>query len=292
MAHVILSGPVDLNGEPMKPVDQATASDCLRACIASVFELPLDEVPYFGHAEEGTKRAGIEQDSDLREWLAERGLELQHVTNPDAVLEGGAKSAGMPWGYCVAGGKSPRGDWGHSIVYDWRDGTAKLAHDPHASRDGFDGAPTYFTCFLVKDPAVMERRLDRARDIAERDGADYGALSRKFMGLEVERDKLRNSRGCLLVGPGRGDCEHAVGWPETLTPDTTDVYGVPNDWCLPCYRGHQLEQMRAANDRQRAAVERVLADNETGEGWGPDVTMASVLRESLAPPDSTGSRRD
>jgi hypothetical protein len=32
----------------MIPIDQRTESDCLRCCIASIFELPYEAVPYFG----------------------------------------------------------------------------------------------------------------------------------------------------------------------------------------------------------------------------------------------------
>lgn len=31
----------------------------------------------------------------------------------------------------------------------------------------------------------------------------------------------------------------------------------------------------------RAAVQRVLDDEESGDGWGPDVTMVTVLREAM-----------
>ncbi len=30
-----------------------------------------------------------------------------------------------------------------------------------------------------------------------------------------------------------------------------------------------------------AAISRVLADSESGKGWGPDVTMVGVLRDAL-----------
>lgn len=47
--------------------------------------------------------------------------------------------------------------------------------------------------------------------------------------------------GCLVAGPGRGDCEHFVGVPSVLTRDNTDDYGVPHGWCSPCW---QLELTR------------------------------------------------
>lgn len=141
----------------MKPVDQVGSSDCLRACIASIFELEVHQVPEFGASAGGTEEAGLAQDSQLRKWLADRGLSLLHVVNPRIQFANGAQSAVSPWGICVAGGKSPRGDWDHAVVYDARDGEPKLLHDPHPSRSGFDGEPAYFTCFLVEDPVLMRK---------------------------------------------------------------------------------------------------------------------------------------
>ena len=144
----------------MKPVDQLTDSDCLRASIASIFEMKLEEVPYFGYSAHGTERAALQQDTDVRNWLEGIGLEASHIQNPDAVFEAGGKSARMPWGYCVGNGKSPRGDWHHSTVYLATRGMFSIAHDPHSSRDGLRGRPDDFTCFLMIDPSLFRAWCD------------------------------------------------------------------------------------------------------------------------------------
>ncbi len=136
----------------MEPIDQQGKSDCLQACFASIFELPLDKMPVFGAASIGTEREAIDQDSECRKWLAERGLALDHVTNPDTLFADGATSAQNAWGFCVGGGKSPRGDFDHAVVYEMQDHLPVMVHDPHASRAGLDGAPVYYTCFLMEDP--------------------------------------------------------------------------------------------------------------------------------------------
>lgn len=33
--------------------------------------------------------------------------------------------------------------------------------------------------------------------------------------------------------------------------------------------------------RLRAAVQQVLDDEESGDGWGPDITMVTVLQEAM-----------
>ncbi len=143
----------------MKPVNQQNDHDCLQACIASIFELGVNQVPQFGRSAIGTPRASIAQDSDLRKWLAERGLSLLHVTNPTTVFAAGGKSAQSPWGFCVGGGKSPRGNWDHAVVYDAREDEPILVHDPYQSRAGLDGIPSYFTCFLLEDPSLLHKSI-------------------------------------------------------------------------------------------------------------------------------------
>ncbi len=137
----------------VRPVDQKTDSDCLRASIASIFELNLEDVPYFGESAKDVEHSGIVQDTDLRKWLAQHGISISPVTNPETLFARGAKSARAPWGFCVGGGKSPRGDWDHSVVYDAREGDPALLHDPHPSRAGLEGNPVYYTCFLLEDPS-------------------------------------------------------------------------------------------------------------------------------------------
>ena len=57
---------------------------------------------------------------------------------------------------------------------------------------------------------------------------------------------------CALAGPGRGDCEHAVGLPGKSMPgehdgpdDTVDCYGKPNGWCQRCWDAHRIEKLKA-----------------------------------------------
>lgn len=63
---------------------------------------------------------------------------------------------------------------------------------------------------------------------------------------------------CLLAGPGRGDCEHAVGLQGHRIPnqhdgpdDTVDAYGKPNGWCWMCWRGKKIEMLERSILRAR-----------------------------------------
>jgi hypothetical protein len=102
------------------PVDQTRFGDpdgnCLAACLASLLELPLDDVPHF--VAEGWYSA-------LERWLEPRGLwPLCFVSPTQAQLE-------RVLGYAIVSGPTERGLL-HATV--WRAGL--LVHDPHPSRAG------------------------------------------------------------------------------------------------------------------------------------------------------------
>lgn len=104
----------------MKPVDQTRFGDpdgnCLAACVASLLDLKLDEVPIPG------TEGWLEE---LAEWLAPRGmwpLLLTRCTRDHLV---------HLHGYAIVSGPSVRGLM-HATV--WRCG--EMVHDPHPSRAG------------------------------------------------------------------------------------------------------------------------------------------------------------
>lgn len=89
--------------------------NCFSACVASLLELPIDDVPYFMAGD------GAEWFDRLAEWLKPRGLyPLLFKWSAD-------------WpktGFGILGGKSSRGD--HAVVGYGRE----VVHDPHPSREG------------------------------------------------------------------------------------------------------------------------------------------------------------
>lgn len=129
----------------MKPVTQTIfnadhtngeeTGNCFASCIASIFELSLEEVPNFSwigrqkHPE--SESEPLPGSSDwwyyLRDWLAPRGLMFLELT-----ADGSHKDILRALGYHVLTGKSPRGDFYHSVV--GRGG--KIVHDPHPDRVG------------------------------------------------------------------------------------------------------------------------------------------------------------
>lgn len=42
-----------------------------------------------------------------------------------------------------------------------------------------------------------------------------------------------------------------------------------------------MKELHDENVRLRSAIERALADEESGKGWGPDVTVCAYLRDAL-----------
>lgn len=106
----------------MKPVHQNVfgkgKGNCLQAAVASILELPLDEVPTF---------------ADPDHWFDLLTRFLSHYDlcpllvkyDPDLHL---------PGGYNILTGKSPRGDFLHATVA--LDG--EVVHDPHPDGNGIE----------------------------------------------------------------------------------------------------------------------------------------------------------
>lgn len=97
--------------------DGVTRGNCWQACLASLLDLPLDDVPHFVDIDE---QGGEDWWHSTVTWLWEKGFAM-HV--PDTHPENG---------YYLVTGKSPRGDFYHVVVY--RNG--ELDHDPHPDGAG------------------------------------------------------------------------------------------------------------------------------------------------------------
>lgn len=108
----------------MKPVMQTVTGargNCFSACLASVFECPLEDVPNFFDAADA---AGTTWWEAVEAWLRPRGfaiITVQLASDQYAALQG----------WSIVWGKSERG-FEHSTV--WHGG--KMVHDPHPSQSG------------------------------------------------------------------------------------------------------------------------------------------------------------
>lgn len=112
----------------MTPVYQTILTpphgNCLQACIASILELPLEEVPNF------MRVSGPAWYDRFVNFLLSQGLFPIYLT-PEVVNADGTR----PYGYYLVQGKSPRGDFDHVVVYH----NGKLAHDPNPAGGGIEG---------------------------------------------------------------------------------------------------------------------------------------------------------
>ncbi len=132
----------------MTPVDMlhlehgqpgATPGDCFRCCVASLLDLPASEVPHFCD----WPSPSINWVPRLAAWLAPRGLLYLPLDGiPDCWLAGDRRPL------VIAGGKSPRGEWGHNVVGELSRAGYRLVHDPHPSRAGLVGEPEDYGLFL------------------------------------------------------------------------------------------------------------------------------------------------
>lgn len=139
----------------MKPVDQTVLSkpdenvwgNCLEACVASLLEIPIEDVPNFGIDSGWFGR--------YLAFIREQGYEMpSHFHFPGGFPFGAGPDLGVGVDGCfIAAGPSPRqlhfGDGAplyHAVIVD---ASGNVVHDPHPSRAGV---------LRVEEVDVIERR--------------------------------------------------------------------------------------------------------------------------------------
>jgi D-glycero-D-manno-heptose 1,7-bisphosphate phosphatase len=105
----------------MQPIDQTVFGvpngNCFSACVASILHIPLGEVPPFCTYGDWWER--------FNEWLKPQGYYATIIRYSEDHA---------PLGFHILSGKSPRGDFQHSVVAMGND----IVHDPHPSRSGIE----------------------------------------------------------------------------------------------------------------------------------------------------------
>jgi len=101
--------------------------NCLAACIASLLEMDIDDVPVY-----------LDDDTwyeQYEKWLTSKGVTVLYISEP----------VNGPWrisnGFnMILCGESPRGH--HAVIGRSRSGSIRFVHDPHPSGDYIIGDPT------------------------------------------------------------------------------------------------------------------------------------------------------
>lgn len=131
----------------MKPVDQefmhgnGRHGDCFRACVASILELPLSEVPHFNQlaADAGDV---MEWSTLFAQWCGERGVDF-YSTEADA----------KPPGWAIMSGPAGRGPL-HSVVAF----CGEMKHDPHPSRAGLQSVRDFIVVKWIRKSPEPESK--------------------------------------------------------------------------------------------------------------------------------------
>lgn len=137
----------------MKPVDmlvfhdpeKGTWGDCTRACVASIFELPAEEVPHFAELgeEEPDVTGVLPWVKRLRSWLNERGFDCLFVSIDQPHLHW--PDDAMQFHY-LCSGITERGT-AHDTVYFG----GKMAHNPQPiDRGELVGYPQAYTIIVKR----------------------------------------------------------------------------------------------------------------------------------------------
>ena len=133
----------------MKPVMQKVfdpkKGDCFRACIASIFEFPIDKIPNFWEQTQKPSEFWKLYDKWLEEKFRVRTVSLEYSKGLTDDLRRIL---------CVAIGDSPRGvNRGHAVV--WK---GKIIHDPFPDGKGLKGNPECLILFVPYDPGEIAKQ--------------------------------------------------------------------------------------------------------------------------------------
>lgn len=128
--------------------------NCLQAAVASLLELPIDEVPHFA--------VYVDWFAAMRRWARERDGDFTYFPwpVPEEYSVGWASirawAGEHPEFRVLLGGPSPRGPFEHEVV-----GNVDLAtvHDPHPSRAGLLEVSDVIVYCLPYDPPPLTREL-------------------------------------------------------------------------------------------------------------------------------------
>jgi len=117
---------------------------CMQTAIASILEMPLDQVPNFVDV------TGPSWWDLLQSWVLEHcGCQLFSL--PPKMSERVVTYA-WPGTYCIVSGISPRG-LGHVVVGQVKDDySIEMVHDPHPDGTGLRKITNYYF-FVCKDPS-------------------------------------------------------------------------------------------------------------------------------------------
>lgn len=112
----------------------ASVGNCWQACVASLLEMPLEEVPHFVL---------------LSDWYESTCYFVRKFTN----LSFGCFKPNFPHtesgGYVIGTGLSPRGNFLHAVILDGV--TGEIVHDPHHTHVGLAGPVNEIFGFIVID---------------------------------------------------------------------------------------------------------------------------------------------
>ena len=127
---------------PMVPVEQTVFGprhgNCFAACLASILELPIDQVPDFITTFEGHTWLPM-----LLDWLNKFGL--------SAVFLAYSSEVNAPSGYAILSAWNLRSNCKHAVVV--KDGA--IVWDPSPNRADGLGEPEHWMAFTVLDPSKL-----------------------------------------------------------------------------------------------------------------------------------------
>lgn len=214
----------------MRPVDQSILhdpsngkhGDCMRAVVASLFELPIDAVPHF-------LDGGCEADEfnqRINAWLRPVNLAYLPINGIGASLS----SLGIEGLHHEASGPGARGAYHACAALD-----GKVTHDPHPTKSGLNSIETSGV-FVVLDPSKSTGQRRSAGNRWYLAGPMTDLPLRNFPAFHAEAGRLR-AHGFDIVSPAELCDDIAGQWALCMRRDVTALLTCDGVAMLPGWEG-------------------------------------------------------
>lgn len=145
----------------MKPVKQTKfgmEGNCFAACLASILEMNLEDLPDLMPHD---KITNVEQEKILNKWLEPFGLFYKEIRCHESML-----SEYFPGIYHTIIGSSPRLDHNKDLSHVVVGLEGKMVHDPHPDNKAPLGLLSY-GIFIAKDAGDFMRKVFNATKLKE-----------------------------------------------------------------------------------------------------------------------------
>lgn len=220
--------------EVTQTITEKGKGNCFTACIASIFELPIEQAFYI----ESENETNYWRD-ELNKWLQRYGLFFIDVQLTGTLLD----ELVQYWGYHIITGFSPRDENDFHSVVGFR---GEIIFDPHPDRSGLTGPPEEWAYgFFIPKTIFVDKVVFSEKKCLQYNPfeVDFGKSGEIIEDKIMTKMNIKNIHNCSMCG---NTIKPGERFRATMTRFEGNVHTY--SWCSLCCLamtrddgGHMLE---------------------------------------------------